>query len=98
MKLRSERVFNAIVTGLSNFLFFEKQGFSPEFSHTLELKFKVRLAEFLGEISFPRARLRGIRTIHTHIYPILHEPPLTDSLAPLARQLMICLSTNIERA
>ncbi len=31
-------VFNAIVTGLSNFLCLEKQGFSPEFSHTSELK------------------------------------------------------------
>ena len=37
-------VFFAIVTGLSNFLRLEKEGFSPEFSHTSELKFKVRLA------------------------------------------------------
>ncbi len=38
-----KRVFNSIVTGLSNFLCLEKQGFLPEFSHTSELKFKVRL-------------------------------------------------------
>ncbi len=33
-----KRVFNAIVTGLSNFLCLVKQGFSPEFSHISELK------------------------------------------------------------
>ncbi len=37
-------VVNAIVTGKINILFLEKQAFSPEFSHTLELKYKVRLA------------------------------------------------------
>ncbi len=32
---------------------------------------------FLGEKSSLRARLRGIRAIHTYnIYPILHYPPL----------------------
>ncbi len=41
---RRRRVFNAIVTGRSNFLCLEKKAFSPEFSHTSELKFKVRLA------------------------------------------------------
>ncbi len=43
---RSEwkRVFNAIVTGRINFLCLEKQAISQEFSHTLELKYKVRLA------------------------------------------------------
>ncbi len=35
---------NAIVTGRINFLFLEKQAFLPEFFHTLELKYKVRLA------------------------------------------------------
>ncbi len=37
-------MFNAIVTGCSNFLCLENQMFSQEFAQTSEFKFKVRLS------------------------------------------------------
>ncbi len=43
-EFKTGKGFDVIVTDRINFLFLEKQAFSQEFSHTLELKYKVRLA------------------------------------------------------
>ncbi len=41
---KGSSIFNTIVTGPQQLLCPEKQAFSPEFSHTSALKYKVRLA------------------------------------------------------